>query len=82
MKINNISCSFTTCKECKNHVLVKETIFGNKIYICQHFPKKHRAISALNCGAFKCNISYDSYTCNNCIQNKNIKVLKKRLVRR
>lgn len=77
MTIKRINCFTVTCKHCKNHILVKENYWGEKLYICPPYQKKHKAIRGKDCGYFECNDIHNSLLCDDCEQNKYIKILKR-----
>lgn len=64
--IRNINCFTATCERCVNRVFVKKNYWGDKLYICPHNPNKHKAISADDCGFFRCDGNDFSILCEDC----------------
>lgn len=66
MELARINCHTANCQICQSHILLKENMFGTKIYTCAHHPKKHKVIKAENCGEFRCLDYGISKLCDNC----------------
>ena len=74
---NTTNCFTANCDKCKNHILIKKNYWGDKIYTCNFYQKKHKAIDADDCGNFKCNTFDKGILCRDCRQTK-VLSLKKR----
>ena len=77
MSFYTTNCISANCEKCKNHIFIKTNYWGDKLYICKPYQKKHKVIKARDCGNFVCNSFDEGLLCRNCNQNK-VLSLKKR----
>ena len=68
---NRISCSSAGCSTCVNGIYVGDSWFwGDELYVCQAYNKKHKEVSAKDCGQFACRASGEYDMCESCRGNK------------
>ena len=70
--MKRINCVTADCSCCQNGVRAGETFYwGDPLYICKAYPKKHKKIDAEDCGAFRCNKSDSKgILCQDCRKGK------------
>lgn len=66
MEIKRVNCFSASCCECKNAVLIKKNILGDKIYMCSYKNKNHKQIYGEDCEFFRCNLSNPTILCDYC----------------
>lgn len=78
MKFKRINCYFASCMKCINHVYVKKTLMGERLYTCKHVPKKHKAIDGNVCKDFRCKDDGESILCERCCKGEDVKTYMKK----
>ena len=64
-----VFCTTAGCNICSNAVRVGENFFGEDLYRCSAYRRKHKKIDARDCGAFRCNEPRWTI-CQNCRKGK------------
>lgn len=71
MSKERVNCILAGCNNCANAVKVGETlIWGDKLYTCSAYKKKHKKVHASDCGAFRCNTPNDGILCKDCTKGR------------
>ncbi len=62
-----VACLSANCSYCREACFVKENYWRDKFYTCSANCKKHKAISAEDCGKFRCRKrGEEGLLCRNC----------------
>ena len=48
--IYRVHCFTKTCKNCNKAVFVKNSFWGDRLYVCSPIPKKHKEKDGRDCG--------------------------------
>ena len=78
MKIKRIACYFSGCSKCINHTFVKKSLMGERLYVCEFMPKKHKEIDGNKCKDFRCKDAGESILCDKCSRGEDVKVYMKK----
>lgn len=75
--IYRVNCFGKTCRHCSNSVFIKDSILGDRLYMCSVINKKHKEIDARDCNAFRCNEQGKYLYCEECNAGAPVKRLRR-----
>ena len=61
-----VKCINVGCKKCSKAVRVGTSFFGDDLYTCSAYQRKHKEIKAKDCGSFTCKDPEFVHFCRNC----------------
>jgi len=66
MSIARVNCFTAGCSNCERAIMVKKNYWGEQLYICDAYQKKHKEIDARDCGNFRCDGNRHLILCKKC----------------